>query len=170
MIKSKSRFYARPFFSTKEKLRVGMPHSNFCTVPSGAVSTYESKFILYIEKYTYVRIHISRPLPLGESSPNNKVRKKWVFLKLIFIPTYYYVCKNIISFFPNTTKKYLATNSARLLRGILGLLFPHGNGRFIESIFAVLLKVTNIIAAWVLRRGFFYAAWKSCINLSSTGK
>ena len=27
-------------------------------------------------------------------------------------------------------KKYLATNSARLLRGILGLLFPHGNGRF----------------------------------------
>ena len=53
-----------------------MPHSNFGTVPSGAVDTYESKFILYIDKYTYVRIHIPRPLPLGESSPNNKVRKK----------------------------------------------------------------------------------------------
>ena len=55
---------------------MGMPHSNFRTVPSGAVGTYESKFILYIDKYTYVRIHIPRPLPLGESSPNNKVRKK----------------------------------------------------------------------------------------------
>ena len=53
-----------------------MPHSNFGTVPSGAVDTYESKFILYIDKYTSVRIHIPRPLPLGESSPNNKVRKK----------------------------------------------------------------------------------------------
>ena len=82
-----------------------MPHSNFGTVPSGAVDTYESKFILYIDKYTSVRIHIPRPLPLGESIINNKVRKKWVFLKLIFILTYYYVCKNILTFFPHTTKK-----------------------------------------------------------------
>ena len=68
--------YARPFFLTKEKLRAGMPHSNFCTVPSGAVGTYKSKFILNIDKYTYVRIQIPRPLPLGESRPDNKVRKK----------------------------------------------------------------------------------------------
>ena len=77
------------FFLTKEKLVVGVPHSNFCTVANGAVRTYEPKFILYIDKYMYVRIHIPRPLPLGESRPNNKVRKKYVFLKLIFISPYY---------------------------------------------------------------------------------
>ena len=130
MIKSKSRFYARPFFLTKEELRVGMPHSNFRTVPSGAVSTYESKFILYIEKYTYVCIHIPRPLPLGREAQIIRYVKKWVFLKLKFIPTYYYVCKNILTFFHIQQKNYLAINSARLLGGILGLLFPHGNGYF----------------------------------------
>ena len=105
-----------------------MPHSNFCTVANGAVDAHKPKFILYIDKYTYVRIHIPRPLPLRESSPNNKVRKKWVFLKLIFIRTYYYVCKNILTFFQHTTKKYLITNCAGLLYTIMGLLLPHGNG------------------------------------------
>ena len=55
---------------------MGVPHSKFRTVANGAVRSYEPKFILYIDKYTYVRIHIPRPLPLRESSPNNKVRKK----------------------------------------------------------------------------------------------
>ena len=103
MIKSKSRFYARPFFLRKEKIRVGMPHSNFRTVPSGAVSTYKSKFIL--EKYTYVRIHIPRQLPLGRADQIIRYVKKWVFLKLIFIPTYYYVCKNILTVFHIQQKK-----------------------------------------------------------------
>ena len=64
------------FFLTKEKLVVGVPHFNFRTVANGAVRTYEPKFILYIDNYTYVRIHIPRPLPLRESSPNIKVRRK----------------------------------------------------------------------------------------------
>ena len=67
----------------------------------------------------------------GRAAPIIRDVKKWVFLKLIFIRTYYYVCKTIVTLFPHTTKNYPATNSARLLRGILGLLFPHGNGRFI---------------------------------------
>ena len=66
----------RVIFLTKEKLVVGVPHSNFRTVANCAVRTYEPKFILYIDKYTYLRIHIPRPLPLRESSPNIKVRKK----------------------------------------------------------------------------------------------
>ena len=57
-------------------MRMGLPHSIFRTVANGAVRTYEPKFILYSEKYTYVRIQIPWPLQLGESSPNNKVRKK----------------------------------------------------------------------------------------------
>ena len=75
------------FFLTKEKLRVGMPHSNFRTVPSGAVRTYKSKIILNIDKYTYARIHIPQPLPSGESRPDNKVRKK-VGISKINIYTY----------------------------------------------------------------------------------
>ena len=75
MIKSKSRFYARPFFLTKEKVRVGVPHYCFGTVANSAVRSHEPKFILYIEKHMYVRIHIPRQLPLGESRPNNEVRK-----------------------------------------------------------------------------------------------
>ena len=55
---------------------MGVPHSNFRTVANGDLRTYEPKFILYIDKYTYVRIHIPRPLSLRENSPNNKVRKK----------------------------------------------------------------------------------------------
>ena len=55
---------------------MGLQHSNFRTVGNGSVRTHKPKIILYIEKYTYVRIHIPRPLLLGESSPNNKGRKK----------------------------------------------------------------------------------------------
>ena len=84
---------------------MGVPHYSLGTVPSGAVRTYEPKFMLYIEKHMYVRIHIPRPLPLGESRPNNKVRKKCVFLKLIFISPYYYVCKNILIFSEIQQKK-----------------------------------------------------------------
>ena len=72
----------------------------------------------------YVRIHIPRPLPLGESRPNNKVRKKCVFLTLIFISPYYYVCKNILNFSNMQQQNYLATNSAGLLCGIWGCSSP----------------------------------------------
>ena len=55
---------------------MGVPDYSLGTVANSAVRSYEPKFILYIDKYTYVRIHIPRPFPLRESSPNNKVRKK----------------------------------------------------------------------------------------------
>ena len=41
-----------------------------------------------------------------------------------------------------TTKNYLATNSAGLFGRILGLLFPHGNGRFSYSYNIIHLKNT----------------------------
>ena len=64
-----------------------------------------------------------------------KQRKvNWVLLKLIFVQTYYYVCKTYVHHFSTYNKKiYLGTNSAHLLREILGLLFPHGNGRLTEK-------------------------------------
>ena len=55
---------------------MGLQHSNFRTVGNGSVRTHKPKIILYVEKYTYVRIHMPRPLLLGESRPNIKVRKK----------------------------------------------------------------------------------------------
>ena len=101
-----------------------VPDYSFGTVENSDVRSYEPKFNLYIEKHMYVRIHIPRPLPLGESRPNNKVRKKCVFLKLIFISSYYYVCKNILNFSEMQQKTYLATNSAGLLCGIWGCSSP----------------------------------------------
>ena len=47
------------FFLIKEKLVVGVLHSNFRTVANGAVSSYEPKFILFIDEYTYIGIHLS---------------------------------------------------------------------------------------------------------------
>ena len=36
--------------------RLGLPRSNYHTVTHGPVRTYETKYILFIEIYTYVRI------------------------------------------------------------------------------------------------------------------
>ena len=60
---------------------MGLPDYTFGMVANSAVRSYELKFMLYIEKHMYVCIHIPWPLPLGESSPNNKVRKTCVFIK-----------------------------------------------------------------------------------------
>ena len=58
---------------------MGVPDYSFGRVANSAVRSYEPKFMLYIEKHMYVGIHIPRPLQLGESRPNNKVRKNVYF-------------------------------------------------------------------------------------------
>ena len=61
MKKYNSRFYrcvptyvyniSRPFFKTKDKLRVGVPHYSFGTVANSAVRSYAPKFIYTLKKY-----------------------------------------------------------------------------------------------------------------------
>ena len=62
------------------------------------VRKYRNLFYTLTNMRTYVYIYHGH-CHWGRAVLILRYVKKWVFLKLIFIRTYYYVCKNILTFF-----------------------------------------------------------------------
>ena len=112
-----SRFYPFNFFGTcfvHSLYAFSWVRTNTQEVPNAYLAGLPRYWVSTQEVRTKSEIRMGtdpiRRFAMGESSPNNKVRKKCVFLKLIFVPTYHYVCKKYTYFFPDITK----TNTLQL--------------------------------------------------------